>query len=38
MVKKLKLILARLEVSSSPDDLDLPGLNLHPLKGSLKGN
>lgn len=35
--KKLKLILARLEVSSSPEDMDLPGFKLHQLKGSLKG-
>lgn len=36
-IKRLKLILARLEASSNPEDMDLPGLNLHPLKGSLKG-
>lgn len=35
-VKKLRLILARLEASSSPEDMDLPGFNLHPLKGSMK--
>ena len=28
---------ARLEASQSPQDLVLPGLNLHPLKGVFKG-
>lgn len=36
-VKRLRLILARLDASQSPQDMGLPGLNLHPLKGSLKG-
>ena len=34
---KLRRILARLEASSSPVDMDLPGYRLHPLKGEYKG-
>ena len=33
---RLRLILARLDASTAPDDMNLPGLSLHPLKGSLK--
>jgi len=33
---RLRLILARLDASSEPADMNLPGLGLHPLKGSLK--
>jgi proteic killer suppression protein len=33
---RLRLILARLDASTSAEDMDLPGLGLHPLKGSLK--
>ncbi|MEQ9111563.1 MAG: type II toxin-antitoxin system RelE/ParE family toxin [Rhodospirillaceae bacterium] len=29
--------MALLDVASSPQDLDLPGFRLHPLKGTLKG-
>ncbi len=36
-VKRLRLILARLHASQSPQDMDLPGLGLHALKGKLKG-
>lgn len=36
-LKRIRLILARLDVASEPSDLDLPGLRLHPLKGKLKG-
>ena len=32
-VKRLRLILARLDASFGPQDMNLPGLNLHPLKG-----
>ena len=35
-VKRLRLILARLDASQTPNDMNLPGLNLHPLKGDLK--
>ena len=37
-VRKLLDILAVLDRSSGPDDLDLPGLRLHALKGALKGH
>ncbi len=32
-VDRLRLILARLNVSRSPEDMRLPGLKLHKLKG-----
>jgi len=35
--KRIRLILGRLNVSTSPRDMDLPGLRLHPLKGKRKG-
>ena len=35
--KKLRLILSNLDQSESPDDMDLPGLKLHELKGLRKG-
>jgi proteic killer suppression protein len=34
---RLRLILARLDASQSPQDMSLPGLDLHPLKGEFKG-
>ena len=34
---RLRLILARLDASAEPEDMNLPGLGLHPLKGSFKG-
>lgn len=34
---RLKLTLATLNAATGPGDLALPGLNLHPLKGDLKG-
>ena len=33
---RLRLILARLDGSQSPQDMDLPGLSLHKLKGKYK--
>jgi proteic killer suppression protein len=36
-VKRLRALLARLDVSRSPVDMDLPGLRLHPLKGDWFG-
>lgn len=36
-VRKLQLILARLNVALNPQDMALPGLRLHPLKGKLAG-
>ncbi|WP_455380855.1 type II toxin-antitoxin system RelE/ParE family toxin [Acidihalobacter prosperus] len=35
--KRLRLILARLQASTSPEDMNLPGLRLHELKGKRKG-
>ena len=37
-VKRLRLILARLNASRSPQDMNLPGLALHTLKGELGGH
>lgn len=34
---KLARILARLDAAASPEDMDVPGFRLHPLKGDLKG-
>lgn len=34
---RLRLILARLAVAAEPRDMNLPGLHLHPLKGSRQG-
>ena len=36
-VKRLRLLLARLEASRTPEDMDLPGLKLHQLGGSRQG-
>lgn len=35
-VKRLQLILTRLDASLNPEDMNLPGLKLHKLKGQLK--
>ncbi|MCZ7670952.1 MAG: type II toxin-antitoxin system RelE/ParE family toxin [Chloroflexi bacterium] len=35
--KKLRLILGRLNASTSPRDMNLPGLYLHELKGNRQG-
>jgi proteic killer suppression protein len=34
--ERLRLVLGRLNASTAPKDMDLPGLRLHRLKGSLK--
>jgi proteic killer suppression protein len=34
---RLRLILGRLNVSTNPRDMNLPGLDLHPLRGSREG-
>jgi proteic killer suppression protein len=34
---RVRVVLARLDAASTADDLDLPGLRLHALKGDLKG-
>jgi len=35
---KLRLLLAQLDMAATVDDMDLPGLRLHPLKGDRKGS
>ena len=35
--KRITFVLALLETANSPDDMALPGLNLHELKGNRKG-
>ena len=35
--ERLQLILGRLNVSIAPEDMNLPGLVLHPLTGNRKG-
>ena len=35
--KRLRAILARLDVATSAEDMNLPGLALHRLSGSLEG-
>ena len=37
-IEKLIRILSALDQAKNPRDMDLPGLRLHPLKGSLKGH
>ena len=34
---RLRLILARLNASTAPRDMDLPGLHLHQLRGKYRG-
>lgn len=34
---RLRLILARLDASREPRDMNLPGLRLHPMSGALAG-
>jgi len=34
---RLRLILSNMDQAESPDDMDLPGLRLHQLKGKRKG-
>ncbi len=36
-VARIRKILALLETAETIEDMDLPGLNLHPLKGNRKG-
>ena len=36
-MNRIRLILARLDASTSPKDMDLPGLRLHELTGNRKG-
>jgi len=34
---RLRLVLAQLSAATAPEDMGLPGLRLHPLKGDRKG-
>jgi proteic killer suppression protein len=34
---RLRLVLAQLSVATAPEDMGLPGLRLHPLKGDRNG-
>ena len=36
-VSKIERILARLDVAGEPADMNLPGFQLHPLRGNLSG-
>jgi toxin HigB-1 len=36
--ERLRLILARLSGARAPQDMALPGLRFHPLKGDMKGS
>ena len=36
-IGRLRLILARLDASREPRDMNLPGLRLHPMSGDLAG-
>ena len=37
LVDKIACILARLDVATHPEQMSLPGLRLHPLKGQWRG-
>ena len=37
LIGKIERILARLDVAAKPEDMNLPGLRLHPLKGDRQG-
>ena len=36
-VEKIDRVLAHLDVTTAPDNLNLPGFHLHPLQGDLAG-
>ena len=38
LVLKVERVLARLDESAEPRDMDLPGFGLHPLRGNLAGH
>ena len=37
LIAKVERILARWDVAAKPEDMNLPGLRLHPLKGDRAG-
>ena len=38
LLSKVERVLARLDEATEPDDMNLPGFRLHPLKGDLTDN
>ena len=38
LLPKVERVLARLDEATEPDDMNLPGFRLHPLKGDLTDN
>ena len=38
LLPKVERVLARLDEATGPDDMNLPGFRLHPLKGDLTDN
>jgi toxin HigB-1 len=36
--ERLRRLLTALNVASSPDDMNAPGNNMHPLKGNMQGH
>ncbi len=36
-IRRLAMILDRLDAATAPEDLDLPGLGFHPLTGDMRG-
>ena len=37
LIAKVERVLARLDVAANPEDMNLPGWRLHPLKGDRAG-
>ena len=37
LVERIRVVMARLDRAAKPDDMALPGLRLHPLKGEFAG-
>ena len=37
MIARVERVLARLDVAAKPEDMNLPGWRLHPLKGDRAG-
>ena len=37
LIAKVERVLARLDVAAKPEDMNLPGFGLHPLKGGRAG-
>ena len=37
LINKVERVLARLDEATKPEDMNVPGFGLHPLKGTLTG-